>query len=148
MFGQARVLRRVSSPLGITPPPVTSFTVGVSLATGPSTPGQNLAYQQSLAAAWVRFNGTAGSASVIQQGYNIAATVRNAQGNFTVKFNRVFANTNYVCVGSCQLSSGVQNYTFSPKVFAASAVTFYTVITNTDAVADCDRISVVCYGLQ
>lgn len=80
---------------------ITAVTLTVTGA-APSPPAINTTYKESVIKAHINFNGNTGTAN---DSYN-CSSARNSQGNYTITFDRDFANANYAAVGSCNAEGG------------------------------------------
>jgi hypothetical protein len=93
---------------GLVAPQVSSLGA-VALAGSPSgTPGANTLYPANLCKAWVNFDGT-GSVS-IRDSFNVASVTDNGPGDFTVVWERDFADTDYAVYYTTDLKTTVSNF--------------------------------------
>ena len=117
-----------------------SFTTVTVTGSPSGTPDANKIYKDNIINGWIVFNGT-GTIS-IKNSFNITSITDLATGQYTITFDRDFADTNYAAAGSC-LNYGRVSY-FSKSVGSIGiAVTTYT-----EAFIDRNDISVIFFGDQ
>lgn len=118
------------------------------------TPGVQQ-FHKSAAKAWVVFDGSAGTPSVID-GYNVASITDNGSGDWTVNFTTSFSSANYAAAGSASATTGGTTLglyfdrnagggTRVARTVSAIRVNAYSLA---GAATDSPLVSVVCYGDQ
>jgi hypothetical protein len=84
-------------------------TETLTLSQNPAgTPAANSLYKDNIIKAWVSFDGYTGATATILDSFNVASVVRNAGGQYTINWDRPFANANYVCIASIRQTYGSQ----------------------------------------
>ena len=76
-----------------------------------TTPNANTLYAKSLPKAWVNFDGTdcASGTCTIRDSFNVDNVTNNSVGDYTIYWNRNFANANYVVVTDGKRDSSGNN---------------------------------------
>ena len=122
--GGSDVLLSAPGPIGDTTPGTGKFTNVEVTEAAPGTPAIDTIYKESIARAWVIFDGTGpspvGSAMTISNSFNVSSVTRRNTGQYRVAFQQAFANGNYVQVGSPK-----QDYTNKPIFQNWSQATTY-----------------------
>jgi len=110
------------------------------------TPDANTIYKKNICKGWINFNGTGTIA--IRDSFNVSSIVDNGPGNYTINWDRDFADANYCSVGSVRHEppSGTTRavYIFSSLVSSLQI----KVYDGTSALTDLDVITVVAFGNQ
>jgi len=84
----------------------TALTLTTPLISGaaPSPPIANRIYTDSLVKGWINFTGT--STITTNDSYNVSGIVDNATGDYTITWDKDFANANYSVVASATETGG------------------------------------------
>ena len=125
-----------------------TFASAISSSAAPSgTPDANSMYKDNIIKGWINFNGTGTIA--IRDSFNVASIVDEGVGNYTINWDRDFANTDYAVVGSVRQSTGTSdNYlTIGTTGLLAGSANIHTFSIG-PATEDCDIICVIAIGDQ
>ena len=104
---------------------VNSDADGVAIGTG----GIN---QARIAKAWVKFDGSAAAASMIQSSYNVSSMTDNGTGQWAVNFSTAMSDSDYSAVASFGGSSGYSNSVGCARIGGSSTTSLVQVSSSWD----------------
>jgi hypothetical protein len=105
---------------------VNSSADGVDVGTG----GIN---QARIAKAWVKFDGSAAAASMIQSSYNVSSMTDNGTGQWAVNFSTAMSDSDYSAVASFGGSSGYSNSVGCARIGGSSTASLVQVSSSWDS---------------
>jgi hypothetical protein len=105
---------------------VNSSADGVDVGTG----GIN---QARIAKAWVKFDGSAAAASMIQSSYNVSSMTDNGTGQWAVNFSTAMSDSDYSAVASFGGSSGYSNSVGCARIGGSSTTSLVQVSSSWDS---------------
>ena len=105
---------------------VNSSADGVDVGTG----GIN---QARIAKAWVKFDGSAAAASMIQSSYNVSSMTDNGTGRWAVNFSTAMSDSDYSAVASFGGSSGYSNSVGCARIGGSSTTSLVQVSSSWDS---------------
>ncbi len=119
------------------------------------TPDANTLYAKSLPKAWVNFDGTDSSSCTgtpklctIRDSFNVDNVTRNSVGDYTIFWDRDFANINYVVIGTSHsiIAADVRvvNEVFTSRTSGSTRINIIREIAGSDN----QLISLVAFGEQ
>lgn len=113
----------------------------------PSPPLANVIYKESTIKGWINFDMTVVAGSSERNSLNVSSLVDNAAGDWTVVWDRDFANVNYVAWGS-SCNDGTNDSAFGAPKAKAVGSTQFIFLTHTGGHADRDLVNVIAMGDQ
>jgi len=116
---------------------------GVVLATAPSTPPANEAFRESIAKAWINFDGTGTIA--IRDSFNVASITDDGTGTYTVTWDTDFANANYAAGVAAGVGTSVNVAHINSTAVGSMVI---RTIKSTFGLDDSDLVSAVVFGDQ
>lgn len=124
---------------------------GVMLPTNSGTPVANNAYRNSVIKGWINFTGTGTIA--INASYNVTSITDNGgTGDYTITWDRDFANVNYVIAGvnKRDSASGASLYTTIAAAGSNPAVGSVRIGTEdrTGSALDAELVTLIAIGVQ
>lgn len=105
---------------------VNSDADGVAIGTG----GIN---QARIAKAWVKFDGSAAAASMIQSSYNVSSMTDNGTGQWAVNFSAAMSDSDYSAVASFGGASGYSNSVGCARIGGSSTASLVQVSSSWDS---------------
>jgi len=122
------------------------------------TPNANTLYAKSLPKAWVSFDGTScvgggpsGSCSAesctIKDSFNVDCVNRTSNGNYTLYWDRDFANANYIATGNPGKDVSVAGSTINLQQAATGSIKL-RIRNGAGADEDHNQISIIAFGEQ
>ncbi len=111
-----------------------------------TTPRANTLYKDNICKAWINFNGTGTIA--INDSFNVTGIIDNTTGDYTVTWDRDFADINYVPVlgnGGTVTATHIKLYDTAPLAVGTTRV---QTLSNAHTSIDCAIIAIAAYGNQ
>ena len=105
---------------------VNSDADGVAIGTGGIS-------QARIAKAWVKFDGSAAAASMIQSSYNVSSMTDNGTGRWAVNFTTAMSDSNYSAVASFGGSSGYSSSVGCARIGGSSTASLVQVSSSWDS---------------
>ena len=105
---------------------VNSDADGVAIGTGGIS-------QARIAKAWVKFDGSAAAASMIQSSYNVSSMTDNGTGRWAVNFSTAMSDSDYSAVASFGGSSGYSNSVGCARIGGSSTASLVQVSSSWDS---------------
>lgn len=111
------------------------------------TPDANTLYKANIAKGWIRFDGT--GTVTIEDSFNVASLDDNGTGDYTVNWDRDFANAYYVPAGMAQRRLPVDPTGILEAVITNAAAFNVNVRNNsTNLLEDHEGVCIVVFGTQ
>ena len=119
---------------------------GIIPAAVSGTPAQHGLFQENVIKGWVNFSG---ATATINDSFNVTSVSRTAAGDYTITWDRDFANSSYACIGTAVMS-GASNCFVSINATGALAVgtVRINVTDHANSQIDVNPICVVAIGDQ
>ncbi len=86
-----------------------SYSANIRISDASGTPDVNTMYSQSIIKGWVKYTG---QADTVNSEYNVSSVTDNGTGDYTINWNRDFADGNFVpvCMTSADSYIGQNGY--------------------------------------